>query len=124
MTPEQFLIWAEVFPEAMWLIRGDGQILAANATAGRMVGRGHAALVGTPLAELVTTPQERLAEYLRACSRTRAMVPGGLTFRGADAEALECRAEGAVLRPRTTAEPASCSCAAGPGLWRCGRLPY
>jgi PAS domain S-box-containing protein len=106
MTPEQFLVWAEVFPEALWLIRGDGQVLAANAVAGRMVGRRHAALIGTPLAELVMTPPAHLANYLHACSRTRAMVPGGLTFRGTEGEALECRAEGAVLRPRTTEESA------------------
>jgi PAS domain S-box-containing protein len=106
MTPEQFLSWAQVFPEPLFLVSGTGTVLAANAPAGELVGTSGAAIRGQAFVGLVTTPATRVNAYLRACARTRAMVVGALTFRHADGRQVRCRTEGAVLQPWRDGSPA------------------
>jgi PAS domain S-box-containing protein len=101
MTPEEFLGWAQLFPEPLFLVSGPGTILAGNGPAGMLVGLSRAALAGRSLFDLVTTSPVQVGAYLRACTRTRALLPGGLTFGGHGSRQIICRAEGAVLRPRT-----------------------
>lgn len=101
MTPEQFLRWAQLFPEPLFLVSGSGTVLAANAPAEKLVGVKASALQGQAFSALVTTPSAQVNTYLHACSRTRSMVLGGFTFRRADGSQVRCRTEGAVLRPWT-----------------------
>jgi signal transduction histidine kinase/ActR/RegA family two-component response regulator len=51
------------------------------------------------LFELVTDPPDKVIQYLRACSRSRAMVLGSLTFLTKDGQTCLCRCEGAVIQP-------------------------
>src|SRR5688572_22453144 len=79
MTPEEFLDWARLFPEPLFLVSGPGTILAGNGPAGMLVGMSSSALAGRSLFDLVTTSPAQVGAYLRACMRTRAVLPGGLT---------------------------------------------
>ena len=106
MTPEQFLVWARLFPEPLFLVTAQGTILAGNEAAGTLVGRHGAALAGTPLFDLVTTPPLQVTTYLLACARTRSLLFGALTFRDRDGYAQAYRMEGAVLSLRTAEAPA------------------
>lgn len=64
-----------------------------------MLGLHRQALQGKMLFELVTDPPDKVIQYLRACSRSRAMVLGSLTFLAKDGQTCLCRCEGAVIRP-------------------------
>lgn len=99
MTPEQFLQFARLLPEPSLLISGDGQTLGANSPLATMLGLHRQALQGKMLFELVTDPPDKVIQYLRACSRSRAMVLGSLTFLAKDGQTCLCRCEGAVIRP-------------------------
>lgn len=99
MTPEQFLLFADVLPEPALLVGGDGLIHAANRAGGGRLGRPAAGLVGRQLGEFVSDPADKVSEYLRACSRTRTPVLGSLTVTGGSGEPARCRCDGAVVRP-------------------------
>jgi PAS domain S-box-containing protein len=106
MTPEQFLVWAALFPESLLLITVRGTILAANGPAGAFAGRRAPTLAGSRLFDLVTTPPAQVTAYLQACARTRAMLPGALTFCTPDGRENACQTEGALIQARTAATEA------------------
>lgn len=106
MTPEHFLEFAQVLPEPVLLIAGEGQIIAANLPLARMLGCSRLSLEQKSLAEVVTDSAEKVKHYLRACSRSRQMVIGSLCFRGNDGRSCVFRCEGAVVRPWSPDAPA------------------
>lgn len=107
MTPEQFLELARLLPEPMLLVASTGQILAVNPSFSRLVGRDLQNLKGKTLFEVTAVPADRLKHYLRACSSSRELVIGSLTFLSTDkGEACSYRSEGAVIRPRSPQSPA------------------
>ncbi len=106
MKPDEFLALASALPEPMLLVRGEGEILAANRPAADMLGAVPAALPGRQLAELVRAPADDLHRYLRACAKTRQMLPGTIQLL-ADGEGGPRRGcEGAVVHPRSPQAPA------------------
>lgn len=106
MNPEAFLALGAAFPEGFLLVQGDdGTILAANGAAGRLTGRSRAELTGGRLEDLATDPL-RLRRFLQDCSATRTMIPGRIVLRRPDGERVDCRAEGAAVRPAESGEPA------------------
>lgn len=104
MTPEQFLELTRPIPESMMLITGDGELLAANRSARKILGGGELSQ-DSLLADFVIDPPDKIDRYLRSCSRSRAMIVGALTFGTNDEDARDFRCEGAVIRPRTTDSP-------------------
>lgn len=106
MSPQDFLQVANLLPEAMLLLSGDGRIIAANRSAGSRLHRAPEALHGEPLTRFLADPPAVVTEYLRTCSRTREPVPGSLTLAPESGEAIACRTLGAALRPRTAEGPA------------------
>lgn len=106
MTPESFLCFADLLPEPMLLVTADGCVLAANRSAAQRFGVPRAELAGQALDRWVEEPASWLRECLRACTRTRGMVPSSLTFILANGERLACRVEGALFQPRTNTLPA------------------
>ncbi len=98
---EHFLRTANLLPEALLLVTADGTVAAANSAAASRLGLAAPQLCGRQLADLVVNPSETLARYLRACSRSRALVLGSLTLAASGGEKLVCRSEGAVFRPRS-----------------------
>jgi PAS domain S-box-containing protein len=101
VSTEPFLQFANLLTEAMLLVSGTGVILAANRGVANRLGLSPSRLRGKRLAEVTTSTPEAVGGYLRACARTRDMMPSALTMVRADGSTLPCRAEGAVLRPRS-----------------------
>lgn len=106
MTAEAFSELAKVFPEPTVLVSSGGEILSANPPFLRAVNETQENLKGKNLAEISSTPQEKLRQYLQNCSRSRQMIFGALNLRGTDGEYIEYRCEGAVVQPAGDNEPA------------------
>lgn len=100
MIVEQFLQFADAWPEAMLLVTADGTILSGNRALEGLLDLSSKELDGRRLDEIAECPGGAAA-YLRACSRSRHLLPGSLAFRTADGRVVPCRAQGAVLQPRT-----------------------
>ena len=98
---EPFLQFANLLAEAMLLVSGTGVILAANRGVANRLGLSPQRLRGKRLADVTTAAPEAVAGYLRACARTRDMMPSAFTLVRSDGTTLDCRTEGAVLRPRS-----------------------
>lgn len=105
MSPDAFLAFAEAFPEALVLVREDGRMVAANSAAARIIGRPSRDLRDARLHDLTADP-ERLGRFLSNCVGTRSMIPGRIVLARPDGSQIDCRAEGAVVRPPTPDEPA------------------
>lgn len=106
MTPEHFLEFAKVLPEPMLMIEGNGRILASNPSFSKLLRLQHQIPLGTKLFDIVTDATEKVKYYLRACSSSREMVLGSLTFNVSNGEACLCRCEGAVIQPWSSESPA------------------
>ncbi len=106
MNPENFLEVANILPEPLLLVNAEGEIIASNRPLVRMLGLSKQELQGKMLFDLVTEADEKVLDYLRACSRTREMVLGSLTFRNSDGEEFSSRCEGAVIKVRSLDSPA------------------
>ncbi|HZT80031.1 MAG TPA: PAS domain-containing protein, partial [Gemmataceae bacterium] len=106
MSPEQFLQVADLLPDAALLVTGDGTVLAASRRVADRLGLAPDRLGGRPLADRAAGPPGGLADYLRACARSREPVPGTIVLRADDGREVACRAEGAALRPAGEAGPA------------------
>ena len=102
---EQFLRVADLLPEPMLLVRGDGTIIAANAAVRSRLNREPRELVDQPLEELLVESILPASQFLRSCSRSRTLVPGSLVLSGSGGQPVRYRAEGAVFRPRSGSEP-------------------
>jgi PAS domain S-box-containing protein len=98
---EPFLQFADLLAEAMLLVSGTGIILAANRGVANRLGMSPGRLRGKRLEDVTTTAPDTVAGYLRACARTREMIPSAFTLTRTDGTTLACRTEGAVLRPRS-----------------------
>ena len=97
MTPDQFLTLADPLPEPMLFLTGSGLILAGNGAVEERLGLSLPTLRGKHLTEIVTDSADEVAHYLRACSRSRALVLGSLVL---VTGGVTCRTEGTLLRPR------------------------
>ncbi|HSK72877.1 MAG TPA: HAMP domain-containing sensor histidine kinase, partial [Pyrinomonadaceae bacterium] len=106
MTAEAFSELAKIFPEPTVLVSSGGEILSANSPFLRAVNETQENLKGKNLAEISSTPQEKLRQYLQNCSRSRQMIFGALNLRQPDDEYIEYRCEGAVVQPAGDNEPA------------------
>jgi PAS domain S-box-containing protein len=105
VAAEAFAGVIAVLPEAMLLATSAGEILAANDRAAAMLGVPAAQLRGGTLFDYVTDDRDAVATFLRMASRSKPVVPAGLTLKGGESR-LACRFEGAVLVPRDGARPA------------------
>jgi len=101
MTPDEFLLLTSPLPEPMLLLTGDGLILAGNRAVEERLGVPLSTLRQRRLAEVVSEPPEEVARYLLHCSRSRSFVLGALRLVRSDGGEVTCRAEGAVIRPRS-----------------------
>ncbi len=106
MTPDQFLTVANVLPESLLLLTSEGEILAVNQPAAKLLGKASKALIGQCLTELVTDSPEKVTNYLRACSQSRQMILGALTIHQTQEEGIVCTSQGAVLQPKSSENPA------------------
>ena len=100
ITPKQFVELARVLPEPMLLINGEGEILAINKAGTKMLGLANKNLENQKLFDIVIEPSDKVIQYLQACSRSRQMVLGCLSFYQNDGQTSICyRCEGALVQP-------------------------
>lgn len=99
MTPEQFLEFARVLPEPLLLVNSGGQILATNQPVTDMLGLRRQELQEKMIFDLAIEPHHKISAYIKACSRSRAMVLGSLTLYNSHGKTLVCRCQGAVIQP-------------------------
>src|SRR5688500_7818719 len=102
VTPEQFLQLARVLPEPTCLVSDEGRVLAANASARRLLGLpADEASPAVLLTDLAAGDPEGISAYLRACSLSAELLPGTLRLRAAGgAGPYSCPCEGAAVSPR------------------------
>jgi PAS domain-containing protein len=92
--------FARILPEATLLLSGEGEVLAANPPASTMLSLSNQQLRGKSLRDLTINHPEETEQHLRAWSNTRALMPGSLCFISAGGQVIDCRCDGAVIRPR------------------------
>lgn len=101
MTPEAFLELSEALPEPMFLLAGDGTIVAMNGAARRLTPDG---APGRRLHDLVDDA-DRLSGYLAACGATRTLRAGVLRFPSSP-EPRSCLVEAALIASADNGRPA------------------
>ncbi len=102
ITPEQFVELARVLPEPMLLLNSEGEILATNKAVSKMLGLASKSLNNQKLFDIVIEPSDKVFQYLKACSRSRQMVLGCLSFYQHDGHSICCRCEGALVQPSSS----------------------
>lgn len=87
------------------ILAHDGTVVHANERMRELLGAASASeCEGKSLADLVEDDAEKVRDFLKACSRSGSLIPGSLTYRGADPEIGSTGCEGAVLTPKTDRE--------------------
>ena len=86
MTPEQFLTFARVLPEALLMVSSSGEILAINRPASVFFGKPSKELIHCSLHDLANTPTEDINRYLRSCAQSRRMILGTLAINQSQSE--------------------------------------
>jgi signal transduction histidine kinase/CheY-like chemotaxis protein len=98
-SSEQFLAIAKAFPEPLFLVTGEGDILAVNQPVLDLLEVDSTSLLGNSICEFTSTPRKQLLQYLRNCSRSRVMVPGSLSLPNTKASKTLFSCEGAMIEP-------------------------
>jgi PAS domain S-box-containing protein len=99
--------FAQLLPEAILLVSGEGLLLTANQAAAHLFGRSADELVGRSLAQFCLDEERAVAALIRTSARTRQLVPGSLRISLPDGGQCACRCEGAVYQPRSAQAPAT-----------------
>ncbi|MFM0732733.1 PAS domain S-box protein [Paraburkholderia sediminicola] len=97
---------ADLLPDALILVGADGIVRAVNEAACRLFGRCKTDLRESMLAALVRDQPAAVTSLIRAGSRSKAALPGGLTVVRQTGETTACRCEASVFRPRSDESPA------------------
>ncbi|TCF96454.1 hypothetical protein BZM26_37560 [Paraburkholderia strydomiana] len=92
---------ADRLPEALLLVDTDATVQAANPAAAGLLGKADGGPVGRPLMAFVRDDEAAIAALIRAASRSREFLPGGLTVVRPDGSAVACRCESSLYRPRS-----------------------
>lgn len=104
---DDFNRFAALMPEPMLLVSSHGDVLAANQQVGRLLGGNPASdLVGVNLLQLDADRLDATTSWLRACARSRGLLPTSLRLPRTNGDGLECRAAGGVYRPASGDQPA------------------
>jgi len=86
MQANEFLLLADHLPEGMLLLVADGEILAVNRVAARILKQKTERLAGKNLAEITGLKHEALVAKLKPCTRSRSPIP--LAFKSSSAETI------------------------------------
>jgi signal transduction histidine kinase len=99
LNPKQFLEVTGPLPEALYLLSGQGEILALNSAASDMLELKSKAIVGQNLSDWVTDQNDKVQRYLQNCRRSGSLIIGSLQWRKENGETIDCRCGGAFLPP-------------------------
>lgn len=111
-----------VLPEPIFVLTTRGIVVTMNGHAARLLGRGPKEGAGFDLADFVQEDREKLAAYLRLCSRTRDMMLGVLSFKSSALAPVSYRCEGVLLQPAQNEVPALLMLRAMPKEHAAGRF--
>lgn len=104
MTSADFRAIASLLPEACLLVDAEGQVLAVNPAAERLLGRQGGELEGARLFDLVSDEPEIVRAYLASAMRRREPYSGALTIAGD--EDIACTCLGGLVEPADGDQPA------------------
>lgn len=96
---------AEMLPESVLFLSGEGIVLAANAQAAAVLNLPLAQLVGRSLCDLVSDPLEKVDEYLHLSRRNRQPILDALSWRLGNGAVRLLRCECALVHPATADSP-------------------
>ena len=98
--------FANLLPEALVLVAGDGIVVAANSAAAAYFGRSVDQIVGQRLARFCVDDEAAVADLIKAGSRSNSPLPGKLAIARPDGEVVPSRCASAVYRHRSGDAPA------------------
>jgi signal transduction histidine kinase len=104
--PPHLAVLLDVIEEPLLLVRSDGIVLQANAPMARQLRILRPALPGRHLADLLLSPWDKAAAYLRRAAGSRQSTLGALTFRHASGSSFECRCYANLVQPPEHRAPA------------------
>mgnify|MGYP000125571378 FL=1 len=106
MDCTHFLQFSNAFPEALILLSGSGEVLAANASAARQLGIPRRPPDGTRLEQFVDNSAEEVGRLLKTWRRSRSAIPAALKWaRGTPGQA-RWRCEGFLSQVASRDAPA------------------
>jgi len=107
MTADDFLEIARALSDPLCLLTAQGQFLAANPAACKLLQVDVDSLAGRKLQDLVMPEQlSQVTQHLRNWSASRQAIPATLKLCAANGECLECHCHGSLLSPRSDNSPA------------------
>lgn len=89
------------WPEAMFLVSGEGNILSVNHQGTKLLGKTSQVLTGQRIADLVADTPDKVSRYLQVCARNKDFIPGTLAWRKNDGEVIQSHCNGHVVVPGT-----------------------
>ena len=99
MVIEEVLSLTSWLPVPTIALSTDGVIHGVNHASESKLGLSATEAVGQSLADIVRDPPEKIASYLRMCSRSRQPLPGSITLGDVDGAPVTRHCEGALFRP-------------------------
>jgi len=96
----EFSRFANLFPEPILLVSSSGHLCAANAGAQRALLQDAELTSERRILGFVDDDEQKVLDYLRACSRSAEPLPGLLTFRTASAVPVAYRCLGSAFQSR------------------------
>ncbi len=106
MNAQECLEFAELLPEAMFVLEDQGRILACNPAAERLLGRPRRDVLDLGLQALLDESPEKVSARLLAWARCKALVPGRLRWLAGDGGVIDCHCSGGLLKAGSNREPA------------------
>jgi signal transduction histidine kinase/ActR/RegA family two-component response regulator len=106
LSVEQLLQDADLLSVPVMIVSAEGAIVAVSRAAQNRLGLVAAEVTGRRLAQLTGDDRAYLAQYLRACARSGAFLPGSIRLPGRQGVPIACRCEGAVVQPSHGEVPA------------------
>jgi len=94
---ESFHEFTKAIPDAALLVSKEGEIIAANPTAIRLIDGISLKSEACLLQDIVTEPEEKVLKYLKICSRNSEQIPGSFTIKTKNNQFIECRFKGSRI---------------------------
>jgi signal transduction histidine kinase/ActR/RegA family two-component response regulator len=94
---ESFYEFTKAIPDGALLVSKDGEIIAANPTAIRLLDPFSKKTERLWLKDIVTESEDKVLNYLKICSRNSEQIPGSFTIKSKNRQLIECRFKGSRI---------------------------
>jgi PAS domain S-box-containing protein len=106
MGVQDFLAFARVIPDPLFLINDQGLILASNSATVELIDQSPENIVGRDLQDFLAPRSGKLQDKLRAWSRSGDVVSAALRFRGPNGTSVKTHCRGNIVQPKSEQQPA------------------